>query len=59
LTTNPKEIRVTTLKRKVGYLDEELSTTKAKMNRMEIDAQEQREGVSESIQSSAAEHGNK
>jgi hypothetical protein len=45
------------LKRKVGYLDEELSMTKAKMSRMEIDTQQQqqREKTGESsMQSSAA-----
>ena len=48
----PKEAQVTTLKRKVGYLNEELSVTKAKMSRMAIDdaTQQQKEKAEESIQ---------
>ena len=56
LTTKPKETKVTTLKRKVGYVDEELSVTKTKMSRMEIDTQQEKEKASESIQGNAAEH---
>ena len=47
------------LKRKVGYLDEELSVTKTKMSRMEIDTQQERENTSEFIQGNAAEHDTK
>ena len=42
LITKPKETKITTLKQKVGYLDEELSVTKMKMNCMEIDTQEEK-----------------
>ena len=42
LTTKPKETKVTMLKRKVGYVDEELSVTKTKMSHMEIDTQQER-----------------
>jgi hypothetical protein len=55
MTIKPRENQVTTLKRKVGYLDETLSVTKAKMSRMEIDIRQQRDKASEFIQGSAAE----
>ena len=52
----PKEAQVTTLKRKVGYLNEELSVTKAKMSRMAIDdaTQQQKEKAEESIQGTSS-----
>lgn len=56
MTTKPREAQAATLKRKVGYLDEELSVTKAKMSRMEIDTRQQSEKASESIQGGATEH---
>jgi hypothetical protein len=59
LITKPRETQVTTLKRKVGYLDEELSVTKAKMSRMDIDTQQQREKASDFIQGRATEQGAK
>ena len=51
--------QVNTLKWKVGYLDEKLSVTKAKMSHMEIDTQQQKEKPSEFIQGCAAEHSTK
>jgi len=56
LITKPSETQVTTLKRKVGYLDEELSITKSKMSRMQIDTQQKEKAASgESMQGSATE----
>ena len=40
-------------------MDEELSVTKIKMSRMEIDTQEEKEKGSEFIQGHAAEHNTK
>ena len=52
----PKEAQVTALKWKVGYLNEELSVTKAKMSRMAIDdaTQQQKEKAEESIQGTSS-----
>ena len=44
------------LKRKVGYLDEELFITKAKMNCMQIDTQQQEKAISGESKDNAAKY---
>lgn len=52
----PKEAQVTALKWKVGYLNEELSVTKAKMSQMAIDdaTQQQKKKAKESNQGTSS-----
>ena len=61
--TKPKVTKAIMLKQKVGYVDEELSVTKIKMSRMEINTQQgkdtQREkgkAIESSIQGKDTEH---
>ena len=61
--TKPKETKAITLKQKVYYVDEELSVTKTKMSRMDIDMQqekdtqqEKRKAIKSSIQGNDTEH---
>jgi hypothetical protein len=44
----PKSVNsVQILKRRVGYFDEELSTTRQKLSRMEVDGEKESEGHAE------------
>ena len=61
--TKQKETKAITLKRKVGYVDKELSVTKTKMSHMEIDTQQERDtqqekgkAIESSIQGNDTEH---